>query len=183
MSKIISNITHLSLVFLIFQSSLISASFSKQVQHDIVPGKNLRAADLNTQIEKVNQDAAEDFSQDLEGSLIIKALEEQMPQVEDSEQPVDISSSIYEISKETASEKAETEGTSMQEAQLNDKHINIIETSSEDKELKTKTTFETHPEDVVSSLQPQENISKIKCTDPPMESDGVMELKNEVRPP
>ena len=37
--------------------------------------------------------------------------------------------------------------------------------------------------DGVSQLEPQENVSAIKCSDSPTESDKVMELSEEVRPP
>lgn len=134
------------------------------MQHpDIVPSENLGATDPNIQTEKVNLDVLEDLSQDLEGTPFEKASEEEKPKIQCSEKTVEISSFVSEISRgtdkeviedtdachgklDTTYEKVETEETSLQDAQLNDNHIKIIETSSEDKKLQTNTTIETSPQ-------------------------------------
>ena len=66
---------------------------------------------------------------------------------------------------DTASEKVETEQTSLQEAQLDDKHIKIIETSSEDKTLQTNTATETSPQGV--------EVDRVKLEET---SEGVSQL-------
>lgn len=140
---------------------LISALSVKQVEYsDTVSNENTRAADSEGQTEKVNQEAVEDFSKDSEGSLTTKAMEEGMLQKQGSGKEVDIPSSVFEISQEineevikdvdacsnnidAAPEKVETEETRLWEAQLDDEHTKITETSSEDKIKQTNITIET----------------------------------------
>ena len=184
--------------FFFFLSSLISASSAKQVQHsDTVPSENLGATDPNIQTEKANLVVVDDFSQELEGTPIEKGLEEGKPQIQGSEKTVDISNFVSEISAETAKEvvedtdachdkvdtayeKAETEETSLQEAQLKDKHIKIIETSSEDMKLQTNTTIETSPQgEEVDSVKLEETstlvsqLPAIACENADKESEAV----------
>ena len=138
---------------------------------EIVSDENARSTDYKVQAEKVNLQVVEDFSKDPEGSPITKAMEEEMLRMQGSEKKIDISSSVSEISEEinkevvdacsynidTASEKVETEDTSLQEAQLDDLHIEIIETDSETMQLQRNITTETSPHgEEVESLKHEE---------------------------
>ena len=161
---------------------LISALSVKQEQHsETVSNENPSATDSEEQTEKVNLEVEEDFSKDPEGSPVTKAMEEEMLQKQGSDEKVDVSSSVSEISEkieegiedtdtcsnniDTASEKVETEETSLREAWLDDKHMKIIETSSEDKTLQTNPTTETSPQG--------EEVDSIKLEET---SEGVSQL-------
>eukprot|EP00261_Vitis_vinifera_P027156 XP_010660862.1 PREDICTED: golgin subfamily B member 1 isoform X4 [Vitis vinifera] len=162
--------------------SIEDESVNKEQHSETVSDENPRATDSEVQTENVNLEVVEDFSKDPEGSPITKAMEEEMLQKQGGEKKVDVSSSVSEISEEinkeviedadtcsnsidTASEKVETEQTSLQEAQLDDKHIKIIETSSEDKTLQTNTATETSPQGV--------EVDRVKLEET---SEGVSQL-------
>ncbi|RVX08923.1 Retrovirus-related Pol polyprotein from transposon RE2 [Vitis vinifera] len=162
--------------------SIEDESVDKEQHSETVSNENPSATDSEVQTEKVNLEVEEDFSKDPEGSPVTKAMEEEMLQKQGSEEKVDVSSSVSEISEEikeeiiedadtcsnnidTASEKVETEQTSLQEAQLDDKHIKIIETSSEDKTLQTNTATETSPQGV--------EVDRVKLEET---SEGVSQL-------
>ena len=110
----------------------------------------------------MNQDVVEDFSNDSEESPATKAMEEEILQKQGSGKKVDLYSCVSEISEainkvvigdadtcsnnsDTASQKVETEETRLLEAQMDDKHIKILETSSEDEILQTNIAIETSP--------------------------------------
>ncbi|XP_034705824.1 uncharacterized protein LOC117929600 isoform X5 [Vitis riparia] len=162
--------------------SIEDESVNKEQHSETVSDENPSATDSEVQTEKANLEVEEDFSKDPEGSPVTKAMEEEMLQKQGSEKKVDVSSSVSEISEEikeeviedadtcsnnidTASEKVETEQTSLQEAQLDDKHIKIIETSSEDKTLQTNTATETSPQGV--------EVDRVKLEET---SEGVSQL-------
>lgn len=127
---------------------------------EIVSDENARATDSEVTTENVNLQVVEVSSKDLEGSPVTKALEEEMLQKQDSEKKIEVSSSVSERSEEinnevvedadtcsnnidTASDKVETEDTSLQVGQLKD--IKIIKTSSEAMIQQTDITTETSP--------------------------------------
>ena len=128
-----------------------------QVQEP-VSSENLGVTNPNMQTENLILEV-EDLSKEPEGSPITKALEE-VSEKQNDQKAMDVPSSVSEMKEnikeeivekvdisycklDTESEKGETEESSLQEAQLDDKPLEIIETSSEDKILQTNNTTET----------------------------------------
>lgn len=176
----------------------------KQEQHsETGPSDSSIVIDSKVQTEE-SQEVVEDFSKDLEGSLITKTMEKK----------VNVSSSLSEISEadkqvtagtdacsnnmNTTSEKVETEDTSLQEAQSDDREIKITQTSSEDKTLRTNNITETSSQDEVDNImleETSEEVSQIPATNkeseiiekPPVdkveETKGASDIVSESREP
>lgn len=124
-----------------------------------VSSENLGVADSNMPTENLNLEV-EDLRKEPEGSPDTKALEEETSEKQNDQKPMDIPGSVSEMNEifkeeimeradisndklDTESEKGETEESSLQEAELDDKPLEIIETCSEDKILQTHTTTRT----------------------------------------
>ena len=129
-----------------------------QVQEP-VSSENLGLTNPNMQTENLILEV-EDLGKEPEGSPITKALEEEASEKQNDQKAMDVPSSVSEMKEnikeeivekvdisycklDIESEKGETEESSLQEAQLDDKPLEIIETSSEDKILQTNNTTET----------------------------------------
>lgn len=152
------------------------------MQHSETISDENRAADSKVHIEKVNLEVTEGFSRGREGSPVTKAMEQEMLQKQGSEERVEVSSSVSEVAEEinmevvedtnicsnnidTTSEKVETDDTRLREAQLEDKHIKITETSPDKKTLQLQTnTTETSPQteevDSVKLKETPEGVSQ-----------------------